>query len=294
MMPRKGFKHSESTKRKISEKASERLKLKWKEPEFREKMLPSRRGCRNGFWGKKHTDEFKEKMRQKMKGKTPWNKGLSKEIDPRIKVVAGFKGKHHDEETRKKISENIKAAFKSEEKRKRLFERFTDDVRKRLAELARERFKDKNKNPVYRPEVRRKISEKKRGRKRPDFANRYGKKDEFEIKKFQAEHIRPTKLERRVKELLEEILPNEYIYVGDGLFVLGGYCPDFLNRNGKKKLIEVFGDYWHRNDNPEERKAIFRKYGFDCLIIWEHELNDIESLRQKILQFNNGVSLCQS
>jgi G:T-mismatch repair DNA endonuclease (very short patch repair protein) len=79
------------------------------------------------------------------------------------------------------------------------------------------------------------------------------------------------------------------MYVGDGSLIVGGRCPDFMNKNGKKKVIELFGDFWHKNDNPDERIAHFRHFGFDCLVVWEHELKNEEGLRQKILEFNNGA-----
>lgn len=43
--------------------------------------------------------------------------------------------------------------------------------------------------------------------------------------------------------------------------------PDFVNIK-KRKVIEGFGDYWHRNDNPQDKIDSFGKFGYDCLIIW--------------------------
>ena len=96
----------------------------------------------------------------------------------------------------------------------------------------------------------------------------------------------PNKAERQLDVLLNYYLPNEYRYVGNGDFILGGKCPDFLNVNGKKKLIELWGDYWHRNHNPENRIAYFKKFGFDTLIIWGHELKNSLELIPKLLEFN--------
>jgi hypothetical protein len=252
MMLPQGYKFSEEVKRKISEKS----KLKWADPEYRRKILSTslfKRGDENIARRSDVRQKISAALKGKNRGKIPWNKGLTKEVDARIKVTKGFKGRHHSEETKRKISESVKKTYMSEEMRKRISEGMSEEGRKRLSELLKKRLK----------------------------------KDEFVRRVFQAMHIRPTKLEKRIMEFLEQILPNEYVYVGDGSFILGGRCPDFLNKNGKKKVIEVFGDYWHRNDNPEERKAIFRKYGFDCLVIWEHELNNMDSLKQKVLEFNN-------
>lgn len=97
--------------------------------------------------------------------------------------------------------------------------------------------------------------------------------------------IRPTKLEIQFKEFLARILPDEYRYVGDGQLILGRKIPDFLNINGKKKLIELYGNYWHRNDDPQERIDYFKKYGFDTLITYEHELKDQQTLAERIISF---------
>jgi G:T-mismatch repair DNA endonuclease (very short patch repair protein) len=36
--------------------------------------------------------------------------------------------------------------------------------------------------------------------------------------------------------------------------------PDFIC-DEEKKVIEVYGDYWHRNDNPQDRINKFKKMG---------------------------------
>lgn len=97
----------------------------------------------------------------------------------------------------------------------------------------------------------------------------------------------PNKCERLLDSVLNDLFPEEYRFVGDWQIVIGGKCPDFINTNGQKKLIELFGDYWHRNDNPEDRIQKFAKYGFDTLVIWEKELKDLDLLRQKLMEFHN-------
>ena len=79
--------------------------------------------------------------------------------------------------------------------------------------------------------------------------------------------------------------PNEWKYTGDFSFWINGKNPDFVNCNGQKKCIEVFGDYWHRNDNPQDRKDIFKEFGYDTLVIWERELKNYSELKFKIHRF---------
>ena len=65
--------------------------------------------------------------------------------------------------------------------------------------------------------------------------------------------ITPNKPEQILIKLLSKLLPNEYKFVGNGKVIIGGKCPDFINVNGQKKIIEHFGDYWHAN--PEKYSA---------------------------------------
>lgn len=98
----------------------------------------------------------------------------------------------------------------------------------------------------------------------------------------------PNKTERHLNVILQQILPDEYKYVGDGEFILAGKYPDFININKKKKLIELYGDYWHRNDDPQNRIDLFKKHGYNTLIIWEKELEDLKKMKQRILSFNHS------
>ncbi len=89
------------------------------------------------------------------------------------------------------------------------------------------------------------------------------------------------------KKLLNIMIKNnlDYKYVGDGSVIIGHKNPDYINTNGKKILIEHFGDYWHQNDTGEERIKNFEKYGFKTLIIWEHELKEPTTVVNKIKNF---------
>lgn len=101
------------------------------------------------------------------------------------------------------------------------------------------------------------------------------------IKAVQSE---PNKAEQFLINFFEaHNLP--FKYVGDGEFILGGKCPDFLNTNGQKQLIELFGNYWHKPSEVNPRIRHFQQYGFDTLIIWEGELKDAGKLLEKVKAF---------
>lgn len=105
---------------------------------------------------------------------------------------------------------------------------------------------------------------------------------------------KPNGIEKRFIQLCKtNNLP--YKYVGNGKLIINSRCPDFVNTNGKKKLIELFGNYWHsklvtgRTETKEarQRENAYAKFGFKTLIIWERELKDEESLLQKVISFEN-------
>lgn len=58
-----------------------------------------------------------------------------------------------------------------------------------------------------------------------------------------------------------------------------------MNVNGKKKIIEVFGEYWHKSEEEQQRINHFKQFGFDTLVIWAKELNNTDELKQKLLNF---------
>lgn len=104
-------------------------------------------------------------------------------------------------------------------------------------------------------------------------------KEKLMKKIFKSCEMKPNKLEQQFDTLLQKNFPNEWKYVGDGYTFIGGKCPDFLNVNGEKKLIELFGTYWHmerpkltKQQAESLRVNHFAKYGFKTLVIWENEL----------------------
>lgn len=106
---------------------------------------------------------------------------------------------------------------------------------------------------------------------------------------------KPNKTEQFLIELMKQNnLP--FRYVGDGEFIIGRKCPDFMNVNGKKQVIEFFGDYWHDSNRKNipfhqtEAGTIehYKKYGFDCLIIKQKELKDLNNLTSRIERFINN------
>ena len=113
---------------------------------------------------------------------------------------------------------------------------------------------------------------------------------EQQLKKmFNAFDKKPNKKEILLNNLLNNLLPKEYKYVGDGKVFINGFVPDFVNCNGQKKIIELFGDYWHNIKGAKKRDKSrlknYTKYGYKTLVIWEKELTNKTNLIKKIKEF---------
>ena len=91
---------------------------------------------------------------------------------------------------------------------------------------------------------------------------------------FKSVEAKPNKAELRLLSILQRINPS-WRYVGDGSLIIAGKCPDYWDGDGH--LVELYGEYWHRGDDPQERIDFFREHGYNCVIFWERETKD-ESL----------------
>ncbi|MDD5510435.1 MAG: hypothetical protein PHI12_06480 [Dehalococcoidales bacterium] len=112
---------------------------------------------------------------------------------------------------------------------------------------------------------------------------------------FAANRRHPNKAEFKLEYVLTKYFSGEWEYTGDGHHIVGGYAPDFSNMNGIKAVIELFGEYWHTRTNiPEHytesgRIEAYKSLGFHCLVIWEHELKDEQSVVYKVRQFKANI-----
>lgn len=110
----------------------------------------------------------------------------------------------------------------------------------------------------------------------------------FLRKWLQSLAIKPNRLERYLDDILQCNFPGQWKYVGDGQLIIGGKWPDFVNINGKKQLIELYGDYWHRGENPEDKIEHYRAFGYETLVIWEGELDNVTSIVNRVKEFIGG------
>ncbi len=259
-------------------KMSDAAKAKWKRPEYRNRIGKAISE------GQKNSELFKES--HKDIGKKIWANPKHHEWFIKYhlkKLVAGWKNSPKwraavtSEEYRQKLREKSEQMWNDTEFRKH-FRKHT------LPKLTSGRKKSKKwKKSVTSERYRKKIGENsKRLWKNPEY------RDKVVSRAMRAVTIKPNKPEKQLLKLLNRLMPKEYKYVGDGSFVLGGRCPDFMNVNGQKKLIELFGDYWHKGEDPDKRVRFFKKFGFNTLVVWEHELQDFPSLETRLLTFNEN------
>lgn len=99
--------------------------------------------------------------------------------------------------------------------------------------------------------------------------------------------VHPNKAETALLELLECEYPSEWEFVGNGSLIIGGKNPDFWN--GDHKLIEFYGNYWHKGEDPQDRIDLFEQYGFKTLVIWENELRCPDKVLKRVAGFTGRM-----
>jgi G:T-mismatch repair DNA endonuclease (very short patch repair protein) len=148
---------------------------------------------------------------------------------------------------------------------------FSKRHKKRISQTRIERGLSKgNKNPMSDPDIIRKY--------------------------FKSLQRRPTNPENQLKDLIKKHnLP--FVYNGNkGDLIIGRRVPDFYNNNGRKHVIEVFGEVFHNQsksffDVPFRRTEKgtvqhYTKYGYHCTVIWDNELKNEETVVERIREFN--------
>ena len=216
-----------------------------------------------GFTGRRHTEESKDKIREKMKKrKHNWGNKISKTLTGRKRTAEECK---NISEAKKGIPSFRKGISKIEEFGLIRGLELIENCRQRM--LGHKRNKESS--------IKQAISIQKTMKLK-------FKDDKYKLKKLKQLHrglkTRPNKPEKILIDIVNKAKLG-FIYVGDGSFWLTrntqSFNPDFLN-NKIKCIIEVFGDYWHNLPNYKEtdieRLQIYKKYGYETLVIWEHEL----------------------
>ena len=190
-----------------------------------------------------------------------------------------------DENVKQKMSASLKKYFQKKENHPFFGRHHTKETRAKIANANREKRLGRTNIELFGEEKAREISEKMRV-----SARRKWKDADYAKRRLQALQKRPTLPEK----LLNEMTPPIVQYIGNGIWwrtLPNGKHknPDFKIK-GQNKVIEVFGDYWHRNDNPRELINLYNQAGVDCLVIWENEIkNQPQIVIEKINNFINSA-----
>lgn len=94
-------------------------------------------------------------------------------------------------------------------------------------------------------------------------------------------NVSPNIPEQKVMAILDRYYPDEWEFIGNNAYLVGKLNPDFINKK-KFYLLEVFGDYWHKDENPQRRINYFKMFGFNTVVIWEHEVDDPSIVIERI------------
>lgn len=101
-------------------------------------------------------------------------------------------------------------------------------------------------------------------------------------KKLNPEHLKAlwskcyNTINKVESEAYKTLIQYGFKYVGDRKFWLTfkdktHKCPDFINRKFKY-AVEIFGDYWHKNDSPEDLIKKYNEIGWTCFVYWERDI----------------------
>ncbi len=258
--------------------------------EIKKKISMAMRGENNPFYGKRHTVESKAKISQNRRGIYPSDETLAKLRIANSGESNGFYGKKHSEKTRFKLSELAKKRKATKETCLAISEGHkgvkNSFYGKHHTQISNERNRIAHIGKEASSETKKKMSAKHK--------KTWSQSEEYKNRRIgnivRGNKKSPNKKELAIWDMLEEIQPNIWRFIGNGkdgettIDAFWGKMPDFWN--GDHKFVEHYGVWWHRNHNPQERIDLFAKHGCKMLIIQEMELMEHhDQVKTKIADF---------
>jgi very-short-patch-repair endonuclease len=204
--------------------------------------------------GYKHAEVTKQKI-------SMGNKGKKRTPAMIRRMIAVNKGRKASEETRAKLSAMRRGKPKW----------WASMKGKKLSAEARAKISASNRKRIYSEATKLKIKLSALSR-RDYYVTAMRKRRNspgFEKLLHKARLARPNKLESQVQAFLDAHRPGLWRY-NPGNLIIDRLVPDFVNTK-KRFVLEVFGDYWHRGENPAVRIQRYKKHGYRCVVVWEND-----------------------
>lgn len=210
-----------------------------------------------------------KKGNQYSKGRKPWHAGKMAAEDIRLFAKAEkMLGREVNEVTREKLR------IASTGNKRALGNKLTTEQKAKVSQANignKKAVGEHNMTPEGREKLRI-LNSKPHDESFKEFMRNKWDEPEYVRKQMKARNVKQNKAEKKLENILNSLYPAEFKFVGDGQIIIFGKNPDFINVNGKKQIIELYGKFWHQNDNPEERELLFKQAGFKTLILWDYEL----------------------
>ena len=229
----------------------------------------------------KETDErvvsTGKKISKSLRGKTPWNKGIPWSEEIKRKIGEGNKGKIVSEKTMENQSKGQLKRFKDSREKKKLSKAHLGNQATKGMKFPKEIYPNFGTRGW-------KASEKTKERQ-SKIGKKHWQDPEYHKLMFETRNAKPNKLEKYFSGLVGDKIR----FVGDYIFHIrtksGTHNPDF-KVNGQKKIIELFGDFYHKGENPNNLIENYKEVGWDCIIFWEHEVyNETERIKKEVEDF---------
>lgn len=131
-------------------------------------------------------------------------------------------------------------------------------------------------------------------KKHKEASRKFWSNPEKRLKMLSAFRISPNKIETNFHEYFKDKIKftgdRQFWIKFDVRYASGDKAGKFIHKNpdfkvnGQNKVIELYGDYWHQNDDPLELMINYRNAGYKCLIFWEY---DIKNHMEEVIELTN-------
>jgi len=215
------------------------------------------------------------------------------ERDPFLawRVGSGNRGRTHEvsDETRRKMSEAWKSRSVDENTGRRISETLSGrtlskEHKRAISDGMRRKWED--------PEYSKKVSEGNSKASKAYWNSARSKRHrellaELALERLGRNHSEPNMEELTLQVWLDMLFPGEWAFVGNGGVRIGNRNPDFINVNGRKAVIEMFGTYFHdeayfEKPSEEELVAHYREYGYRCLVLWSYDIYSKKLVEERV------------